>query len=188
MGDDDAVYGDSNYDMIPSDWRDVPGSGKRAHALSFRLNGVRLDVNGLTASVAVAGSLSSSANNYLMGTSTATVISSLSPGIASMAIGGNAGNTNQGTATVFTNKNVVDSSASFVITEGFPSAWRSAAQNSNSKAAAPISPLDPVYSGKGLAGLIALIREGRWSAGDDVVFIHTGGSPALFAYQSALDI
>ena len=49
-------------------------------------------------------------------------------------------------------------------------------------------PLDPVYSGKGLAGLIALIREGRWSADDDVIFIHTGGSPALFAYQSALAI
>ena len=49
-------------------------------------------------------------------------------------------------------------------------------------------PLDPVYSGKGLAGLIALIREGRWRAGDDVIFVHTGGSPALFAYQSVLDI
>jgi len=44
--------------------------------------------------------------------------------------------------------------------------------------------LDPVYSGKGLAGLIALIRDGRWQKGDDIVFIHTGGSPALFAYQS----
>jgi L-cysteate sulfo-lyase len=49
-------------------------------------------------------------------------------------------------------------------------------------------PLDPVYSGKGLAGLIALIREGRWRKEDDVVFIHTGGAPALFAYQSALAI
>jgi L-cysteate sulfo-lyase len=48
--------------------------------------------------------------------------------------------------------------------------------------------VDPVYSGKGLAGLIALIREGRWTANDDVIFIHTGGSPALFAYQSALGI
>ena len=48
--------------------------------------------------------------------------------------------------------------------------------------------LDPVYSGKGLAGLIALIREGRWRKGDNVVFIHTGGAPALFAYQSALGI
>jgi 1-aminocyclopropane-1-carboxylate deaminase/D-cysteine desulfhydrase-like pyridoxal-dependent ACC family enzyme len=49
-------------------------------------------------------------------------------------------------------------------------------------------PLDPVYSGKGLAGLIALIREGRWESGTDVVFIHTGGTPALFAYQAALEL
>jgi L-cysteate sulfo-lyase len=48
--------------------------------------------------------------------------------------------------------------------------------------------LDPVYSGKGLAGLIALIRQGRWRSDEDVVFIHTGGAPALFAYQSALGI
>ena len=49
-------------------------------------------------------------------------------------------------------------------------------------------PLDPAYSGKGLAGLLALIDGGRWSADQDVVFIHTGGAPALFAYQSALPI
>jgi L-cysteate sulfo-lyase len=49
-------------------------------------------------------------------------------------------------------------------------------------------PLDPVYSGKGLAGLIALIREGRWRKGEDVVFVHTGGAPLLFAYQSMLGI
>jgi len=48
--------------------------------------------------------------------------------------------------------------------------------------------LDPVYSGKGLAGLIALIREGRWRRDDDIVFIHTGGAPALFAYRGALEI
>jgi L-cysteate sulfo-lyase len=48
--------------------------------------------------------------------------------------------------------------------------------------------LDPVYSGKGLAGLIALIREGRWRKDEDVVFLHTGGAPALFAYQGALGI
>jgi L-cysteate sulfo-lyase len=48
--------------------------------------------------------------------------------------------------------------------------------------------LDPVYSGKGLAGLIALVRAGRWRRDEDVVFIHTGGAPALFAYRSALDI
>jgi L-cysteate sulfo-lyase len=49
-------------------------------------------------------------------------------------------------------------------------------------------PLDPVYSGKGLAGLIALIREGRWRKSDDVVFVHTGGEPSLFAYQSVLGV
>jgi len=49
-------------------------------------------------------------------------------------------------------------------------------------------PLDPVYSGKGLAGLIALVRQGRWQADMDVIFVHTGGAPALFAYQSVLGI
>jgi L-cysteate sulfo-lyase len=48
--------------------------------------------------------------------------------------------------------------------------------------------LDPVYSGKGLAGLIAMIRQGRWRNDQDVIFLHTGGAPALFAYQSALGI
>ena len=43
--------------------------------------------------------------------------------------------------------------------------------------------LDPVYSGKGLAGLIALVRAGRWTQDQDVVFVHTGGAPALFAYR-----
>ncbi len=44
--------------------------------------------------------------------------------------------------------------------------------------------LDPVYSGKGMAGLIGLIRQGFFSKDDTVVFLHTGGSAALFAYQS----
>ena len=48
--------------------------------------------------------------------------------------------------------------------------------------------LDPVYSGKGLAGLIALIRQRRWREGEDIIFLHTGGAPALFAYQGALGI
>jgi L-cysteate sulfo-lyase len=47
--------------------------------------------------------------------------------------------------------------------------------------------LDPVYSGKGLAGLIALIRGGRWTKDQDIVFIHTGGVPALFAYRHLFD-
>jgi L-cysteate sulfo-lyase len=48
--------------------------------------------------------------------------------------------------------------------------------------------LDPVYTGKGMAGLIALVRNGRWRADEDVIFVHTGGAPALFAYESALGI
>jgi L-cysteate sulfo-lyase len=43
--------------------------------------------------------------------------------------------------------------------------------------------LDPVYSAKGMAGLIDLIRQGRFSKDDNVVFLHTGGALALFAYE-----
>ena len=42
--------------------------------------------------------------------------------------------------------------------------------------------LDPVYSGKGMAGLIDQIRRGALKSDDTVVFVHTGGLPALFAY------
>ena len=44
--------------------------------------------------------------------------------------------------------------------------------------------LDPVYSGKGMAGLIDLVRKGFFSSTDNVVFIHTGGSAALFGYRT----
>ena len=42
--------------------------------------------------------------------------------------------------------------------------------------------LDPVYSGKGMAGLIDLVHKGRFGKADKVVFLHTGGSAALFGY------
>ena len=42
--------------------------------------------------------------------------------------------------------------------------------------------LDPVYTGKTLGALIQHIREGQWQKGQTVVFVHTGGTPALFAY------
>lgn len=45
--------------------------------------------------------------------------------------------------------------------------------------------LDPVYSGKGMAGLIAMIRRGAFDADDDVVFVHTGGTVALNVYADA---
>ena len=42
--------------------------------------------------------------------------------------------------------------------------------------------LDPVYTGKAMSGLVDLIRQGKFQKGDNVLFIHTGGSPALYAY------
>lgn len=42
--------------------------------------------------------------------------------------------------------------------------------------------LDPVYSGKAMAGMIDLIRKGHFAEGSNVLFLHTGGSPALYAY------
>ncbi len=42
--------------------------------------------------------------------------------------------------------------------------------------------LDPVYSGKAMAGLIDLVRKDTFPKGSNIVFLHTGGSPALYAY------
>jgi 1-aminocyclopropane-1-carboxylate deaminase/D-cysteine desulfhydrase-like pyridoxal-dependent ACC family enzyme len=41
--------------------------------------------------------------------------------------------------------------------------------------------LDPVYTGKAMAGLVDLVRRRRWGPDQTVVFWHTGGQPALFA-------
>ncbi|MEM6987759.1 MAG: D-cysteine desulfhydrase [Pseudomonadota bacterium] len=46
--------------------------------------------------------------------------------------------------------------------------------------------LDPVYSGKGMAGLIGLCRQGMFKPTDNVLFLHTGGAQALFAYEDEL--
>lgn len=46
--------------------------------------------------------------------------------------------------------------------------------------------LDPVYSAKGMAGLIGLVRQGLFKTTDNVLFLHTGGASALFAYQEQL--
>jgi 1-aminocyclopropane-1-carboxylate deaminase/D-cysteine desulfhydrase-like pyridoxal-dependent ACC family enzyme len=43
--------------------------------------------------------------------------------------------------------------------------------------------LDPIYTGKAMAGLIDHARSGRLTRDDTVVFIHTGGLPALFAFK-----
>lgn len=45
---------------------------------------------------------------------------------------------------------------------------------------------DPVYTGRALAGLLDLVRRGRFAADETVVFWHTGGLPAIFAYEDQL--
>jgi L-cysteate sulfo-lyase len=46
--------------------------------------------------------------------------------------------------------------------------------------------LDPVYTGKAMAGLIHLVRQGEIASDETVLFWHTGGTPALFAYAGDL--
>ncbi|MEJ0017237.1 MAG: D-cysteine desulfhydrase [Acetobacteraceae bacterium] len=47
--------------------------------------------------------------------------------------------------------------------------------------------LDPVYSGKAMAGLIDLIRKGEFRKGETVVFLHTGGAVGLFGYTGVFE-
>ena len=48
--------------------------------------------------------------------------------------------------------------------------------------------LDPVYTGKALAGLIDYVRCGRIDASETIVFLHTGGAAGLFAYADTLKL
>ena len=43
--------------------------------------------------------------------------------------------------------------------------------------------LDPIYTGKAASGMVAHVREGRFAKDDVVVFVHTGGSPAIFTWN-----
>ncbi len=47
--------------------------------------------------------------------------------------------------------------------------------------------LDPAYTAKAMAALIADIRAGRYTSDQAVVFVHTGGTPALFAYRGDVE-
>ena len=47
--------------------------------------------------------------------------------------------------------------------------------------------LDPVYTSKAMSAMLAHIRKGEMSGTDSVLFLHTGGQPALFAYAEELD-
>jgi D-cysteine desulfhydrase len=44
--------------------------------------------------------------------------------------------------------------------------------------------LDPVYTGKAMAGLIDLSRKGYFRKDENILFVHTGGSPALYTYMN----
>jgi D-cysteine desulfhydrase/L-cysteate sulfo-lyase len=44
--------------------------------------------------------------------------------------------------------------------------------------------LDPVYTGKAAACMVAHIQEGRYTRKDTLVFVHTGGTPAIFTWNS----
>lgn len=48
--------------------------------------------------------------------------------------------------------------------------------------------LDPSYTGKAMAGLLAHVRAGWWQKGQTLIFVHTGGTPALFAYADELGL
>lgn len=43
--------------------------------------------------------------------------------------------------------------------------------------------LDPVYTGKAMAGMVDLVDNGYFSEGESILFLHTGGTPALFPYR-----
>jgi len=101
----------------------VDGSGNCKSSTpsgSFRVIGVRVDVNGKSAPMTVTASLNNNGNNYILTTSSGNTISALTSPLAPVA----AATT---TATVFTNGTIVGAgTASIKLTEGFTSAWRSA--------------------------------------------------------------
>jgi len=109
----------------------LPASASNSASGTFRLVGTRLDVNGKTAPLTATATLGSSSNNYILQTTSIPVINALGPGIASMTVGSNGTNANNGTALVFTNQTnsaFAKDKASVVLAEGFASAWRSTTQ------------------------------------------------------------
>jgi len=112
------------------------GSANNTLSGSFRLEGVRSDINGKGAGPLNVGlSLSSGANNYILTSSTVPAINATGPGIASLAQSSLSftGSVNNGTFLMFTNQTgatYADSTATIVLAEGFASAWRTSVQAS----------------------------------------------------------
>ncbi|MFF9127291.1 hypothetical protein ACF09J_29155 [Streptomyces sp. NPDC014889] len=46
--------------------------------------------------------------------------------------------------------------------------------------------LDPVYTGRAMAGLVSAVQDGDIEPGEKTVFLHTGGLPGLFGHQDAI--
>ena len=46
--------------------------------------------------------------------------------------------------------------------------------------------VDPVYTAKSLAGAIGLHRQGKFNNAQNILYLHTGGMPAIFAYEDKI--
>jgi hypothetical protein len=156
------------------------GGANNALSGSFRLVGVRIDVNGKTAPLTVTASLSSSANNYIPpSTSTVNTINALGPGVGSVAQGAISGQTNAGTFLVFTNQTgatPAKGSATLVIAEGFASAWRTATQSSTNGTVLPNgTDIRLTFSGVPRGMTVAATPLGG-SSSNNRPFVNTGAS------------
>ena len=47
--------------------------------------------------------------------------------------------------------------------------------------------IDPVYTGKAMAGLIYLVENKHFTADQNIVFLHSGGTPAVFGYPEIIE-
>jgi D-cysteine desulfhydrase len=72
--------------------------------------------------------------------------------------------------------------------DGYGSLTREAAAAMRTAARTEGLLLDPVYTGKALAGLAAAVAEGTISPGQRTVFVHTGGLPGLFGHPFAAEL
>ena len=111
----------------------TPGSTNSLSG-SFLLAGVRIDPTGLTAPVSASVSLSNSANNYQLGTTSLEVISNLSQAVSGISIGTatGAGTAGNGLAILFTDGTIGDSLATILIQEGFSGGLKTDTQESHS--------------------------------------------------------
>src|SRR5438132_8299859 len=121
----------TNLKRVEVDLPGFPSAPGNTQSGSFRITGVRVDMNGVSAPVNASASLSSAANNYLLSTTTYTAINGTGAGIASVAVGARTGQPNLGTAAILTNRTVPKGTASVLLTGGFAGAFRTRTQLSN---------------------------------------------------------